>query len=404
MSNPNDSIGLVITNLGGVQGSSAMTATAIGPGLVLTAAHGLETTAVAGGPTQQVTQADFYVGAALLSTGKPPYGPTPPAPPNVVVGMQVNDVVDPNGTENAAAVAMDWALLSYNPATFKDVNGNPIGFLGIITEARVTAMLQGGSPPTAYGLYGMQGEDGTAGTWPIKGVQQTTKTNPILYYPPGENGTFGYWDVGGWPTGAASPGMSGGPGLIISSNTGLPCIYMSTSGNINGGMGHNGGPSWTPDTINSLETKGAFLGDSPFMSRLYYGMLGRVPDPAGLSYWSQLLFAAIATTRAALGMTGALYPSILQVLNANPSLMQEWGSSLEWEQANAGLTAQEFATKCYADLFGRAPDQAGLNYWVSVLNDGGNAPVTQAYVAGEFAASDEAWEGFGQYGVLGSPP
>ena len=84
---------------------------------------------------------------------------------------------------------------------------------------------------------------------------------------------------------------------------------------------------------------------------LYAGYFDRAPDPAGLQFWIAQIdagrdFATIAADFAKSAEATGLYPFLTQPDVASPST---------------------FVTAVYQNLFGRAPDAAGLKFWTDVL-------------------------------------
>ena len=101
------------------------------------------------------------------------------------------------------------------------------------------------------------------------------------------------------------------------------------------------------------------------IQQLYFAYLGRAADKAGLDYWSEQLNAAKPVLT-------------LESLRANFVNEQP-----EYVNAYAGLSRSDTVVKIYNNLFGRAPDAAGLAYWTT----GGGATVNAdqlltAFVAG----------------------
>jgi Domain of unknown function (DUF4214) len=93
---------------------------------------------------------------------------------------------------------------------------------------------------------------------------------------------------------------------------------------------------------------------------LYVAYFDRAPDPAGLQFWIDQLdagrdFATISQDFAESEEAKEIYPFL-----ATPDLVSN--------------SPAAFVTSIYANLFGRAPDQAGLNFWVDVLGNGEVAP------------------------------
>ncbi|MFG6519423.1 DUF4214 domain-containing protein [Sulfitobacter sp. 1A13496] len=87
---------------------------------------------------------------------------------------------------------------------------------------------------------------------------------------------------------------------------------------------------------------------------LYAGYFNRAPDPAGLQFWIDQIdggreFNTIAADFAASPEATALYPYLTTPDVASPST---------------------FITNVYQNLFNRAPDAEGLQFWTNVLNEG----------------------------------
>jgi hypothetical protein len=100
------------------------------------------------------------------------------------------------------------------------------------------------------------------------------------------------------------------------------------------------------------------------IARMYDAVLGRIPDAAGLANWTHNL------------ETGGA--SLLDVANG-------FTGSAEF-QANYGhLSNTGFVTLLYQNVLHRAPDAAGLNNWVGLLNGG----ETRAQVVVGFSESNE---------------
>ena len=89
------------------------------------------------------------------------------------------------------------------------------------------------------------------------------------------------------------------------------------------------------------------------VQQLYVAYLGRAADKAGLDYWTAELNADPATLT-------------LEDLRANFVNEQP-----EYEAIYGGLTREDTVVQIYNNLFGRAPDAAGLTYWTT----GGGASV-----------------------------
>jgi len=90
------------------------------------------------------------------------------------------------------------------------------------------------------------------------------------------------------------------------------------------------------------------LSNSEFVTLVYQNVLERAPDQAGLDYWSNQLDTAA---------------------NTRGEVMTGFSESVEYL---ANSASEIYVTMTYIGLLRRAPDQAGYDYWVGVL-DGGNS-------------------------------
>jgi len=84
------------------------------------------------------------------------------------------------------------------------------------------------------------------------------------------------------------------------------------------------------------------------VQQLYIAYFGRPGDPAGLDYWTNIVKAQ--GTTAAVSATFATSP--------------------EYKAAFAGMTNTQIVNKIYSNLFNRAADPTGRDYWVDLLNKG----------------------------------
>ena len=90
---------------------------------------------------------------------------------------------------------------------------------------------------------------------------------------------------------------------------------------------------------------------------LYTALFNRAPDTAGLSFWSQALANGASISTATQGFLSAPEGA------ANYPAFQ---------------TGEQFVTAFYTKVFGRAPDQGGLTFWTTVLNNAGGAQSLEA--------------------------
>jgi Ca2+-binding RTX toxin-like protein len=103
--------------------------------------------------------------------------------------------------------------------------------------------------------------------------------------------------------------------------------------------------------------------------RLYEAAFNRTPDNPGLAFWIKAIDGGVTPVQAAQGFVNS--DEFRQVYGANP-------------------TAQQLVTGFYTNILGRAPEQAGFNFWFNILN---NRPDQRAVVLEGIANSPENQNG-----------
>lgn len=102
---------------------------------------------------------------------------------------------------------------------------------------------------------------------------------------------------------------------------------------------------------------------APVLQHAYLAYFGRPADPAGLEYWGKQLQAANAAIEpAAFAAQYGANPGVRAVLDA-------FANSEEAKLLYPGKTA-EFVGAVYRNLFQRAVDKPGLDYWVNAIDKG----------------------------------
>ncbi|WP_315831395.1 DUF4214 domain-containing protein [Bradyrhizobium prioriisuperbiae] len=104
--------------------------------------------------------------------------------------------------------------------------------------------------------------------------------------------------------------------------------------------------------------------DASNVARLYYGLLGRAPDAAGLAGWTNVIKDGASLT----------------------SIAQAFLNSTEYNSSHAGMSDAQFVDSLYVNALGRHADSAGLQGWVNALANG----TSHADVAIGIAESAEA--------------
>lgn len=107
--------------------------------------------------------------------------------------------------------------------------------------------------------------------------------------------------------------------------------------------------------------------DEASVIRVFYGVLGRAPDSAGLEYWTNRL-------------NGTIKPK-LTVAGVAKGFM----NTREFKSKYGNLSNQKFVEAMYPQVFGRIPDAAGLKYWTDRLNEG----QTRESMMANFVQSEE---------------
>lgn len=103
------------------------------------------------------------------------------------------------------------------------------------------------------------------------------------------------------------------------------------------------------------------------ITEAYVGLLGRAPDPAGLSYWVKQLDAAVAAGRDA---TLALKKLMNDIANSPEYKAGPQGTSVPTTGNPSEAQAAAIVQDIYSNLFDRNASQADLDYWTPQLTGG----------------------------------
>lgn len=110
------------------------------------------------------------------------------------------------------------------------------------------------------------------------------------------------------------------------------------------------------DKAVALDVDASSIGGKAY--RLYQAAFDRVPDAAGVGYWMSALEKGASLVSVAAGFI----------------------NSAEYQKAyGMGLSNHDLVVKYYDNILHRAPEQAGLDYWVGVLD--GKSPVADVLAA-----------------------
>lgn len=124
--------------------------------------------------------------------------------------------------------------------------------------------------------------------------------------------------------------------------------------------------------------------DNANIARLYSAAFNRAPDISGLSFWEDVYANGVPASAKAAGY----YTALAQTDDGSgTSIAANFMQSSEFTSTYGSLSDAAFVTLLYQNVLGRAPDQAGLNFWVGQL-EGAN-PASRATVLVGFAESPE---------------
>jgi hypothetical protein len=170
-------------------------------------------------------------------------------------------------------------------------------------------------------------------------------------------------------------------------------------------------PTFTETQSFTIQVAGS-AAEVHYVSGLYSTLLGRPAENAGLEYWIGLLHGGASRQQIAQGIwesaehlgleVDQFYTSYLhraadakgRVLwvhdllggASEEEVVRGFLTSAEYQQAHAGTTAYLFGL--YADVLGRSPDPAGLDYWETAARGG----MSVAQITDSFLDSLEADE------------
>jgi hypothetical protein len=127
-----------------------------------------------------------------------------------------------------------------------------------------------------------------------------------------------------------------------------------TNSSLNNGY-YSGVPAFIADLISQAENQNY---PRPII-RLYQAIFNRKPDDSGLTFW-------VGDYHTRCNANGG--PS-----NANlEAEAASWFGSAEYMNAYpTSMTTTQYVTAVYNNVFKRAPDQSGLDFWVNAIDTGG---------------------------------
>ena len=94
------------------------------------------------------------------------------------------------------------------------------------------------------------------------------------------------------------------------------------------------------------------------IQKLYVAYFNRPADVAGLAYWESVIEKNGAT------------PTPAAVAASLTAIAKEFANSAEYKASFAGMGAPAVVKQIYQNLFNRAPEEAGLNFWATDLAAG----------------------------------
>lgn len=105
------------------------------------------------------------------------------------------------------------------------------------------------------------------------------------------------------------------------------------------------------------------------LSQMYLAYFNRAPDAVGLNYWA----SEVVDREAAHPGTSAfsINGDVANIFSTTPEAINTYGTVTSQSSATQ---LQTFVTNVYNNVLNRAPEQDGLNYWVSQLQTGKSSP------------------------------
>jgi len=123
--------------------------------------------------------------------------------------------------------------------------------------------------------------------------------------------------------------------------------------------------------------------DNANIARLYSAAFNRAPDQAGVSFWEDVYAHNVPSSAKSSGY----YVSLAQTNDGSGgSIATDFMKSSEFQTRYGSLSDSAFVNLMYQNVLGRAPDQAGLDFWVGQLGPGHQ---TREVVLVGFAESPE---------------
>jgi hypothetical protein len=142
------------------------------------------------------------------------------------------------------------------------------------------------------------------------------------------------------------------------------------------------GASITYQFINSPEFVGRNLNNSDYIEILYQAIFNRASDESGKNYWLDL----IASGRSRLFILSNFIQSAEFAELCNNAGIAVGSIDLSSEQFPTNNGVQEFINRCYTVVLQRDADQSGMDYWTNILT---NHIASGAQVASGFIFSGE---------------
>jgi streptogramin lyase len=118
--------------------------------------------------------------------------------------------------------------------------------------------------------------------------------------------------------------------------------------------------------VNPLPLDPVELGRQQLVTTLYQEILGRLPEPLGLTFWVTLLNEGVSPAQVAGGING----SAEHLADTGNKKTPPAKLAVELAHAKANGDRVALVATLYLELLGRSQDQPGLTYWTSLLASG----------------------------------
>jgi len=288
-------------------------------------------------------------------------------------GLWVTNGTAAGTQELTGIIGTSTSGFGLNPADMTPFNGKVL-FNGTDTNGQIGLWVTNGTAAGTHELAGITGASANG----LSPSELTVINGEVLFSGSDANGQIGLWVTDGTAagtheltgiTGASADGLSPSEltifnGEVLFSGVDASGQYglWETDGTAAGthellGISTANSSVASPADIISFTLATTNNAINDLITELYVGYYNRAPDPGGETYWAGQLQGGMSLSQIAQSYSVQTESTTLYPFLASP---------------NTASTAavQAFVTSVYENLFNRAPDTVGENYWVTQLQTG----------------------------------